>query len=71
MGTHAFFRGNRPSISPPGQNLEARALGAPGYGGIRSAGAAAKDLGAAKSLANGVLKAIPKTMATNAPGPKV
>lgn len=71
MGTH-FFHGNAPSIKPNSTNLEARALGAPSYGGMRSAGAAAKDIGAAQGINRaGVLKPIAKTAATDAPGPKV
>lgn len=50
MGTN-FLRGSSkpPRIGPPGQNLEARAFGAPGFAGVRAGGAATKDIAAAQA----------------------
>lgn len=50
MGTN-FLRGSKsPRIAAGGQNLEARAFGAPNFAGVRAGGAAAKDIAAAQAL---------------------
>lgn len=51
MGTN-FMRGapKMGRIAVPGQNLEARAFGAPSFTGVRSGGTASKDIAAAQAM---------------------
>lgn len=51
MGTQ-FFKPKQADVTPKSFNLEARAIGAPGYAGSRAAGAAQKTLGAAMMKPN-------------------
>jgi hypothetical protein len=71
MGT-SFFKGHSGKFQPSGQNLEARAGAAGGYAANKFGQGAQKDVGAAIGMFNNAkgLKPIPKTAATNAPGPK-
>lgn len=71
MGTE-FFRSmvKPPKIGGTGNiNMEARAIGAPGYAARASAGAAQKDLGAAMAY-RGSKYSGPTGTSAKAPGPK-
>lgn len=50
MGTKFMAGAKAPRIGPPGQNLEARAFGAPSFTAVRSGGAASKDIASAMAL---------------------
>jgi hypothetical protein len=69
----SFFHSKGPQMQAvPNLNLEARAIGAPGFSARTSAGAASKDLGAALGINKGrKLGPLAKTSASDAPGPKV
>jgi hypothetical protein len=71
MGT-GFFKGHASKFQPSGQNLEARAGAAGGYSANKFGQGAQKDIGAAIGMykASKGLTPVPKTAATNAPGPK-
>lgn len=63
-----FFRPK--TIQSSGQNLEARAFGAPMYAGRQAAGRAAKDIAGAQAAYKSGLKPTTKDAAADAPGPK-
>lgn len=77
MGTNFFKKpgggmsGAGPRIGLSEPNMASRAFAAPGYAGVRAAGVAAKDLGAAAGFGKGAAGPVKKSAATDAPGPKV
>lgn len=70
MGTN-FFAATRSKINPSsGLNMEAKAIGAPGYAARAAGGAAQKDLAAAAAYKGNKFGGPMKTSAKAAPGPK-
>lgn len=70
MGT-GFFKSKPKSMAPGGMNMEARAINSGAYAGRAAAGGASKALGIAAAMNKaGGPKALLKTAATAAPGPK-
>jgi hypothetical protein len=70
MGT-GFFKAKPKSMAPSGLNMEARAINSGAYAGRAAAGGASKTLGVATALNKaGGPKALTKTPAVAAPGPK-
>jgi hypothetical protein len=70
MGT-GFFKSKPKAMTPSGMNMEARAINSGAYAGRAAAGGASKALGVAAALNKaGSPKALTKTSAVAAPGPK-
>lgn len=70
MGTHFFQKPKQ--FQSSGQNLQARAISAPGYAAKAAGGAAQKDIAAASAVySNARLKPTSKDVVADVRGPKV